>query len=237
MTDPRFAEPAPTPSAASAWEDVLDIFYSPREVFERRRDGSYWVALLVLAGLTLVVYFLSIQMSDAIGDVEFKRAMARQTQKLTPEQIAQGRAFAEKIKGLLVYVLPVMVIIGAWISGLMTMLLGNMMGGKLTFAQGTAIAALSSMPELLGKAIVGAQGLFLDTSTVQHKYSFAVNAARFMSGDSSNWKLMFGALADPFVIWGAALLGLGAYIIGRMEKEKAAVLAVVHALITAVLIR
>lgn len=239
MTQSLYADepPAPPATKTAAWEDLLDIFYAPRQVFERRRDGKYWVAMLAWAALTLAVYFLSVQMSDAIGDVEFRRAMAKQAQKLTPEQIEQGKAFAAKIKGLIVYALPFMMIIGGWISGLMIMLLGNMMGGKLNLAQGTVIAVLSSMPELLGKAVVGAQGLFLDTSTIEHKYSFAINASRFLSADASNWLLKAGALADPFVIWGAVLLGIGACVIGRMEKEKAAVLAIIHTLLLCLIMR
>ena len=54
MTEPGMSD-APVsvaPPKAAAWEDVLDIFYAPTEVFERRRDGKYLIAMLVLAACT-----------------------------------------------------------------------------------------------------------------------------------------------------------------------------------------
>ncbi len=239
MSAPMSNDPfpvAPRPDSA-AWEDVLDIFYAPTQVFERRRDGKYWVPLLILCALSVALYFLSVQVNDAIADAEFTRAMAQQPNKLTPEQMAQARAFAEKFKSLIVYITPIFIIIGAMVSGLMIWLLGMGMGGKLTFAQGVTVAVLANYPEALGRAVVGAQGLFLDTATVTSKYSFATSVARFMSPDANKYLLKLGALADPFVLWGAVLLFLGVFVIGRMEKEKAAVLAIIHAMVTALLIR
>lgn len=231
---------APVAPKTSTWEDALDIFYAPTQVFERRRDGQYWVPLLILVALTMAIYFLSLQYNEAVGDAEFARAMAKQAangQKLTPEQMEAAKAFAAKIKGLIVYIIPVGMVLGAWLSGLMIRLLCNLMGGRLEFGQATAIGVLANFPELLGKVAVGVQGLFLDTNTVTSKYSFATSAARFLSPDSNTVLLKAAALADPFVIWSAVVLGIGAYVIGRMEKEKAAVLAIIHAVIVAIIAR
>lgn len=237
MTDPGFSDSqvAVVAPKASTWEDVLDVFYAPKQVFERRRDGKYLVALLVLCVFTVAVYFLSQQMTEAVQDAEMNRSFAERG--MTAEQIAEVKAATAKFAGLAVYFLPVFVAIGSWISGLIIMLIGNLMGGKFTFAQGTAIAVLASMPELLGRILVGAQSLLIDTSTAAHRYSFSFNAARFIPAGSNNWLLKFGSLADPFVIWGLVLIGVGAFVIGRMEKEKAAVLAIVVALVGTALFR
>jgi hypothetical protein len=238
MTDPiPSTEPVTTTSVAptAPWEDALDIFYAPTAVFERRRDGKYWIPLLISIVLSVAVYFLSAQVNDAIGEAEFARAL--KSQGLTPEQAAQGKAFAEKFKVFGIYLIPVFAVIGAWISGLVISFVGRMMGGKLTFAQGTTIGVLASFPEVLGRALIGAQGLFLDPSTITHKYSFATGAARLLSATDPGWKFKLFAVLDPFVLWGAFLTGLGGYVIGKMEKEKAAVLAIVVLVIFAGLFR
>jgi Yip1 domain len=232
--------PAAPPRQSTAWEDALDIFYAPRAVFERRKDGKYWVALIILSVVGVAIYFLSAQYNDVVADMEFSRAMAEQVKKgvkMTPEAIAQTKAFAEKFKAVLVYMLPIFQVLSAWISGLIIMLLGNMMGGKMNFAQGATIGVLANFPEMLGRIAVGVQGLFLDLNTVTSKYSFATSAARFMAADSNKFLLKLAALADPFVIWSAVLVGVGAFVIGRVEKEKAAVLAIIHALGFALLAR
>ncbi len=237
MTEPTLSDGSPIPVApkTAAWEDVLDIFYAPRQVFERRRDGKYLIALIVLCLVTVAVFFLSQQMNEALQDAELSRSFRERG--MTGEQITQAKAMAAKFAGLALYLLPFFVAIGSWISGLIIMLLGNMMGGKFNFAQGTAIAVLVSMPELLGRVLVGVQSLFIDTTTAAHRYAFSFNAARFIPAGTNNWLLKLGALVDPFVIWGLVLIGLGAWTIGKMEKEKAAVLAIVVALVGTALFR
>ncbi len=237
MTDPGVSESpvAAAPPKTAAWEDALDIFYAPRQVFERRRDGRYLIPLLILCAITVVTFFLSQQMNEALQDAELTRSFRERG--MSDADAANAKQMAAKFAGFAVYFLPVFVAIGSWISGLIVMLIGNMMGGKFTFAQGTAIAVLSAFPELLGRILVGVQGMLLDTSTVAHRYSFSINAARFMPEGTNNWLLKLGSLADPFVIWGLVLIGMGAWIIGRMEKEKAAVLAIVVALVGMALFR
>jgi hypothetical protein len=237
--EPSFDDgPEPTSVAtpkSAAWEDVLDIFYAPRQVFERRRDGKYLVPLLVLCVMSMVIFLLSQQMNEALQDAEFARVIKQNG--MSPDQAAGARAMGKKFASLAIYLIPFFVAIGTWISGLLLMLLGNAMGGKLNYAQGTAIAVLASFPELLGRVLVGVQGMLLDTSAITHRYSFSISAARFMPGDANNWLLKVGSLADPFVIWGIVLTGMGVYIIGRMEKEKAAVLAIIVALVGMALFR
>ncbi|MCC7053437.1 MAG: YIP1 family protein [Gemmatimonadaceae bacterium] len=244
MSDPVPMDTQPVqaaPANAGSWEDALDIFYAPRQVFERRRDGKYWIPLLILCAVSVAIYFLSIQFNEAVADAEFSRAMAEQAakggQKMTAEQVAAAKAFAGKFKALVVYILPVMLVISAWVSGVIIMLLGNMMGGKLNFAQGVTVGVLANFPEVLGRAVVGVQGLFLDTATVTSKYAFATSVARFMSADANKFLLKLGALADPFVIWSSVLVGIGVFVIGRVEKEKAAVLAIIHAIGYAIIAR
>ncbi len=224
-----------SPSKSAAWEDVLDIFYSPRAVFERNKAGNYWMLLLILAVLAGGIAFLSQQLTSALGEAEIARAVKQGG--VTPEQAAAGKKFAEKFAQFGPYVMPFFTAFGAWISGLMIWLFSRFMGGKLDFAQGTTIGLLASLPETLERILIGAQAMFLDTAMVQHKYSFNIGAARFLDGDANKWMLKLASLADPFVIWGYVLIGIGAHVIGKMEMEKAAVLAVIVALVTTILFR
>jgi Yip1 domain len=237
MTDPMIGE---NPSGVAvpktaAWEDVLDIYYAPRQVFERRRDGKYIIPILVLCVVSMLIFVLSAQINEALQDAEFARVIRQNG--MTAEQAAGAKAMGKKFAALAIYLIPVFVAIGAWVSGLIIMLLGNAMGGKLNYAQATAIAVFGSMPELLGRTLMGVQGMFLDTAKIVHRYSFSLSAARFLPADANNWALKACSLLDPFVLWGLFLVGFGAFIIGRMEKEKAAVLAVVVALVGAALFR
>lgn len=78
-------------TGASLRDDLVDIFIAPRSVFERRRDGSFLPALVVL---TLVTAALTFPMQYSLGDllaVSFQESMARSGSDVTPEQLEMVR--------------------------------------------------------------------------------------------------------------------------------------------------
>jgi hypothetical protein len=223
------------PASKATWEDLLDIFYAPREVFERRKDGKFWIILIGIALLSSVIYFLSQQLMEAVQDAEIARQV--KSGKLSAEQVAAAAVFTKKFATVAVYLMPIFITIGAFLTGLVIWLVGLAMKAKANFAQATVIGLLAGMPEMLERVLVGAQGMMLDTAQVSHRYSFSLGAARFLDAESPNWMLKFASLADPFVLWGVFLLALGAHVIGKLEMEKAAVLAIVVTVISALAIR
>ena len=240
VSESLYPPSAPRSPWWSTWEDVLDVCYAPTAVFERRRDGRYLGSFLVVCVVSVLVSLLSMQVMEAVQDIEFQRAIQAQAAagtKMTQQQLDGMKAFGEKMKSLGLYFVPVLLLLGTWVGGLIVMALARMLGGKLNFAQASTIALLSSVPELLERVLVGAQGLVLDTNTIVHRYSFSLNAARFMPSDTNKWLMKAGAIADPFVIWSGVVIGIGVYVIGRMEKEKAAVAAVLYVLLLAAIFR
>jgi hypothetical protein len=236
-------EPPPKAAAApwwSAWEDVLDVCYAPTEVFGRRRDGRYLASFLVIGLLSLLIGLLSAQVMETIADLEINKRIAERAASgspMKPEEVAAAKAGVAMFAKFGVYLTPVLIAFGMWVGGLALWLLSMMLGGKLGFGQATTIALLASVPELIERAVVGAQGLLLDTGALTHKYSFNIGAARFLPADADKWLMTIAALADPFVIWGAAIVGIGVYVLANLEKEKAAVVAVLYTVILGLLFR
>lgn len=62
--------------STSLWEDVLDVFISPVELFRRRADGRFGHALVMLLVLTALIYFATRAAMQPIYDAEFQHAMA-----------------------------------------------------------------------------------------------------------------------------------------------------------------
>lgn len=225
MSAPSLPEYAPLPPKTSAWEDCLDIFYSPREVFERRKDGKFLVPLLVLCVMIGVLSFLGRQAFEAITDVAFREQMA--AQNMTEAQVQQAREFGEKFRTIAYFITPITWAIFGLISGTVFWVLARLLGATLTVSQGITIWTLSSYPNLVNTVLVVIQSFLIDPATVTHKHAYAASAARFLPAGTNALLVKLAAIADPFVIWSAVLIGLGAYIIGKMEKERAAVLAIV----------
>jgi len=55
MTD---AAAPPVASKSNVFEDFVDIFFQPSVVFERRRDGQFGMALLIIAVVTGILAFV-----------------------------------------------------------------------------------------------------------------------------------------------------------------------------------
>lgn len=225
MSAPSLPEFAPLPPKASAWEDCLDIFYSPREVFERRKDGRFWIALLVYALLVGVLAYLGRQAFDAISDVAFREAMAGQ--QMTEEQLAQAKAFGERFRAIGPFVGMVASVFLGLVVGTIFWVLARLVGATLTVAQGITIWVFAAYPTLINTSLVVVQSFLIDPATITTKHGYALSVARFLPAGTNTLVTKLASLADPFVIWSGILVGIGAYTIGKMEKERAAVLAII----------
>src|SRR5215207_8819376 len=115
MTDP--AEPVTTsgPAKAGLWEDFVDIFVQPAQVFERRRDGKFGLALLALVVMWAILYFALRNGIAPIMDAEMAKqaaAMAAKNPSITAEQIAAQQGIIEKFAAIgFVLYMPIGIII------------------------------------------------------------------------------------------------------------------------------
>jgi len=84
------ATASPSPAKAGIWEDFIDIFYQPSQVFERRRDGKFGMALLALVILSGVLFLALKNGLAPVMDAEMAKAaaaMAAKNPQITADQI------------------------------------------------------------------------------------------------------------------------------------------------------
>lgn len=232
MSAPSLPEYAPLPEKASLWEDCLDIFYAPRQVFERRTDGRFWFALVVYALLVAVLTFLGRQFFDTVGELAMERAMAERG--MTAEQRAQmeqGRAMAQQFQAIGYIFFPVIAVVLGLVSGTVFWILSRLFGAALSLGQGLTIWTFAAYPSLVSTAVVVVQSFLFDVNAITHKHAFSINPARFLPADTNTLVMKLASLADPFAIWSGFLLGLGAHVIGKLERERAAVLGIIATLL------
>ena len=221
--DPVEAPPEPT----SLWEDLVEIFVAPRDVFARRRDGRYGAALVVL---TVVTVFLAYGMLQALGpafDAEFDRAMRRAAENggraLPAEQMAQARTIQGygMVGGSLVIV-PIL----AFATGGGILLLARILGAAVGFAVSMVIATYSLYPGILRSLAMILQGLLMDAQDGITRT--AIGPARFLDPDTTSPALLavLGRV-ELFALWGAVLIAIGLQAAGRVPAGKAWVAAAV----------
>src|SRR5206468_10616133 len=89
------AAPSVPAKPASRWEDFIDLFYAPSTVYARRAQSGFFIPLLVVTLITGILFLVNSGVLAPIMDAEMARGMAKQSQKMTAEQIAGARKFAE----------------------------------------------------------------------------------------------------------------------------------------------
>jgi hypothetical protein len=224
MTSPT-ATSAPAPNT-SLWEDFTDIFYAPSQVYERRRDGRFGPALIVLALLGLALFFIFRPMWSAVTDVAIAQSL-RSNPNLTPEQVQSARQMSEKfgvVGGVFQAVLGYPIAVA--ITALTLWLVGKMFGATERFAQAMTIATYANFPRLLGTAVAGALYLMGQPSEVRSPFSILVSPLRFVDESTvSPLVAAFLSRFDLFTLWTTALLAIGLHVIGRISKGSAAMAA------------
>jgi hypothetical protein len=206
---------------ASLWEDFLDIFYAPSQVFERRKDGRFGMALLILAILAAVLFYASSMVLQNVWAGEMARGMAQAAAnpQVTPEQLAGMRRVGVIIGQISALIsIPIVVII----TGLVLWLVGKLFDSQMSVKQGFMVATYANVPRLLQLLVGVLQGLLLDVSDKTRLYEISVSAARFADVDTtSEFVLALLSRLDPFLIWITILLGIGLAITGKISKGKA----------------
>src|SRR5512133_3744583 len=77
----------------SFWEDVIDIFVSPADVFRRRQNSSVWPPMLFVAISIGIIFFATFNTLQPIFEAE----MARTTAKQLAKNPAAAQASAEAL--------------------------------------------------------------------------------------------------------------------------------------------
>jgi len=213
---------------AAIWEDFVDIFYAPTQVFERRRAGQFGLALLILTLLMTVVYFLVRGGMQAVMDAEFQRkaaeAMAKNP-KITMEMMEKGRAIGEKFGwAFVLFGTPLFV----FVMGILLWIGGKIVGAVEPIGAAVMVATYAFVPRVIASLVGGLLGILMNPDSVTSRYSVTLSAARFLDPATTNSMLFkLAGQLDVFAIWTAVLLAIGLSVVGRISRGKAAAVATV----------
>lgn len=216
---------AVTAKKASVWEDFVDIFISPAEVFARREDGRFGIALLVLAVLVTVLAIGTRSLMQPVFDAEFNRQMAlamKTNPQITPEQMAAGRKFA----GLFIYVSGIVIAIQAMLVGIVLWLVSKLFDSKLSVEKALVVSTYSYFPAILSIVVAALIANFMDPASITGRWSVSVGLGRLFDPDATSPVLLaVVGRVDLFIIWVTVLIGVGTYVLGKVTKAQAASVA------------
>ncbi len=226
MTEPQVAVPTPTQSA-SVWEDFIDIFYAPVDVYRRRVGGGFGIPMLVVAVAMAVLAFTNAGVLQPVMDAEFTRATAavvKANPQLNAEALDKMKGFGEATQRYgTVIVIPIVL----FLIGIMTWLLSKLVDSRQTLQASIMIASYAYVVRVVEQILYGVQGLLLDPSKMTSHYALQIGPARFFDPDTTSAVLMtvLGRL-DLFTLWVTVLLAVGAYVAGKLTRNRAVVAGV-----------
>ena len=218
----------PPAKPASVWEDFIDIFYAPSDVYERRAHSSFFLPLVVVTLLTGILFVVNSGVLAPIMDAEMSRsfaAMAKKGVTLNQNQIDSARHMSETIGKVAAFVfMPV----GIFFTGLFLWIVGKFVDSKATLGQGLMVAAYAFFPRVIESVVTAVQGLLLDPSKLNGRYRISLGLGRFFDPDvASPLLLALIGRIDVFTIWVTVLLAIGLSVTGRISRQKAAIAAVI----------
>lgn len=218
---------APAQHPASFWEDLIDIFYQPTDVFRRRRGASAWPPFLFVAISVGVITFATFNAIEPAVAGEFARAvpaMMRQNPQMTQEMADKAQHFQEIAVR---YFSGIIMAASIVVVGLLTWLLGKMFGAVEDFSAAMLIASYAYLPRVLGAILSSAQGLLLDPLSVTSLSSLSLGPARFFDPATTNPMLMVLFLRlDVTVLWETVLLAIGLAVLGKISKSQATIFGI-----------
>lgn len=227
MTDSTAGAMTTPNKSSSFWEDIIDIFISPADVFRRREHKSVWPPLLFVAIATGIITFATFNALAPVFDAEFARNTAKAV-----AQNPQAAAGMEKARGFMEvgvkWGAAPGILVTVFVLGVITWLVGKLFGSKQTFEAAIGVAAWAYMPRVLGAVIGGVQGLMLDPAKLTGAAAISLSPARFFDPDSTNAVLMAVLTRfDLITIWVTVILAVGLYVTGKVSKEKAVIFGIV----------
>ncbi|WP_395641406.1 Yip1 family protein [Rudaea sp.] len=135
--------------------DLFNIFLEPTQVFRRLRERpTYWLPLLALSVASALFVYVYFSKVDAGWFIE--SSLSASAKDLSEKQVEQSSAMMPSIKalkyiGIVSAFVTTGIILAIYASYLF--LVGKMVNRPISFRQGMALTAWSSMPLVLGSVM------------------------------------------------------------------------------------
>jgi hypothetical protein len=204
---------------ASRWEDYIDVYISPAELFRRRAADGLRHPLVTLLLLATVFYFVLLPANSMI----MRASMAE-----NPEAAAAMESWTRLIQVIGGITVPITYLVIIGFAAAVLWLVGRVAELRTDYSRTMLITTYAAFVLLLGQ-VAGSLAVMLHGEAgldIARHMSFG--PARFLAGDdTSRVSLALMRRFELFTLWQAALWAIGIAVIYRTSRVKAAVVAAV----------
>lgn len=211
-------QPEPEQASASRWEDYIDVFFSPSELFRRRAHDRVAPPLLALLALGVVFYLLMIPAYRIV----VRGAIPPEQQAQMTEGMLRFATYAGVITVPVMYALMILA------AAALLWLGGRIADMRTDFSRTMLIATYAAFVLLLSQILSSVLILVGGDASFDPIRSLSFGVLRFM-GDADMNKSLAGVLGmfDIFKIWQAVLWAIGLSVIYKVSIGRAAVVAAI----------
>ena len=223
MTEPANSSAAPQPSL---WEDFIDIFTSPSDVFRRRENSGFGMQLLIVTVLFAIIVLGTKSLTQPVFDAE----MARQTAQIlkahpeiTADKIQGQMAMGAKLAPIfIIVVIPISIVL----TGLVIWLVGKIFESKQTAQTGVVVATYAFIPRILG-LVAGAVIAYLSSpDRLNGAGRITLGVGALLDPDTTPPALLaLLTRVDVFTIWQTILIAIGLQVTGKVSKTNSYIAA------------
>lgn len=215
------AAPAPQPTAA----DMVEIYYAPSAVFERRRSGKFGLPLVVFLVAMTVLFYATANLMRPVMDADWRtasEAMLRKNPAMTPEMLESARGMTQKFAIVGIFF---MAIIGPLLAGFLLWIAGKVVGVRQALAVAITVAVFAFYPMLVEMIVNAIQAAVVPEASITSRYSLSLGPARFLGPDAGPALKAFLGHIDVFTLWMAALIAIGVKVTARATTAQAVTVA------------
>jgi hypothetical protein len=219
MTDDSVTEGTP-PEKTSRWEDYIDIFFSPAELFRRRASDRIAPPLLTLLGLAIVFYLI---MLPAAGII-MRASLAANPQAAAVMNGRMGTIFM--LMGSIM--VPITYSIMLACTAFLLWLIGRIADTRTVFGRTMLIATYAGFVMLLSQVAGNVMILIHGEAGLDIVRDVSFGALRFVgSKDMDQMTMALLRRFELFAIWQAVLWAIGLREIYKISTGRAAFIAAI----------
>jgi hypothetical protein len=201
-----------TPQKSARWEDVVDVYVSPRELFERRANDSWGTPFLILCAVLIVLHYVFLSANSAVIE-------AAALQNAPPDsdltQVRQGARIMSYFGAVAIPIFTGLII--AW-TALAIRLASAVLEPGTSWRQSFLIATFAMFVAIPQQFVVALLVMLKDGTVRQADVS--IGLLRFFS-DADPILAPVLTRVDLFAFWSAVLCTIGLITIVRMPRGKA----------------
>ena len=205
------------------WEDLIDIFLCPREVFQRRAEGSLFIPLATLAGLGFFSYYFFLPANAMmLHTVLAERAALASTPDQAETLLGLTSLFTWGL-GIVLALRLVVVVLG---TGFLLWIVAHALRSPTRLSRVLVVATYAAFVQLLSHLSNNLYLIWHGEAGLDSVRDASFGILHFVGDHRMEpiWRSL-GSRLDLFAVWQAILWGIDLMVVLEMSRTRATVIA------------